>query len=358
MILPANRHYLAPLLEPASVAVIGASERKGSIGGVLMRNMVGARFPGKLFAVNPRHSSIHGIRCYPSIDALPQAVDLAVIATPASTVPGLIEQCGRAGVRAAVVISAGFGESGADGRALEQAMLDNARRHGLRLLGPNCLGIMRPTSGLNATFARGTARAGSLGLISQSGAVCTAMLDWALPNRIGFSSVVSLGGSTDVDFGEIIDYLVNDPKTEHILLYIEGVRDARRFVSALRAAARVKPVILMKVGTLSGRLARDHVAHRRDGRHRRRVRRGGAPRRRRAREHRRPAGRGRTGARLAHPSARQPPRHHHQRRRAGRDGRRPRHRSRPAAGRRCRRQRSRRCSARCRPTGRTAIRSI
>jgi acetyltransferase len=243
-----NGHYLAPLLEPASVAVIGASERAGSIGAVLLGNMLAAGFKGRLFAVNPGHHSVQGLPCYPSIGALPQAVDLAVIATPAATAPALIDECGRAGVRAAVVISAGFGETGAAGAALERAMLEQARQHKLRLLGPNCLGIMRPASGLNATFARGNARAGSLGLISQSGAVCTALIDWAVPNGIGFSSVVSLGASTDVDFGELIDYLVNDPATAHILLYIEGVRDARRFVSALRAAARVKPVVLMKVG--------------------------------------------------------------------------------------------------------------
>ncbi len=245
---PATRHYLAPLFEPASVAIIGASERAGTIGTVLMRNMLDAGFSGKIFPVNPKHAAVQGLRCYASIADLPERADLAVIATPASTAPQLIEECGRAGIRAAVVISAGFGETGAAGSVLEQAMLENARRHNLRLLGPNCLGIMRPSSGLNATFARGSARAGSLGLISQSGAVCTALLDWAAPNDVGFSSIVSLGASSDLDFGELIDYLVNDAATAHILLYIEGVRDARRFVSALRAAARVKPVILMKVG--------------------------------------------------------------------------------------------------------------
>lgn len=245
---PANRHYLAPLLEPASVVIIGASERSGAIGEVLMRNMVDAKFRGKLYAVNPKHASIHGVRCYPSVADLPPGIDLAVIATPAPSAPDLIDQCGLAGIRSAVVISAGFGETGETGKALERRMLENARRHNLRILGPNCLGLMRPDSGMNATFARGAAHSGSLGLISQSGAVCTALIDWALPNRIGFSSIVSLGASCDVDFGELIDYLVNDPATAHILLYIEGVRDARRFVGALRAAARVKPVILMKVG--------------------------------------------------------------------------------------------------------------
>jgi len=243
-----NRHYLTPLFEPASVAIVGASETGGKVGATLISNMLAAGFKGPLFAVNPKYSSVRGVPCYASIDRLPQPVDLAVIATPARTVPEVIDQCGRAGVRAAVVITAGFSEAGPEGRVLERAVLDNARRRRLRLLGPNCLGIMRPEIGLNATFARGTALAGSLGLVSQSGAVCAAMLDWAAPNKVGFSSVVSLGGSTDIDFGEIIDYLATDPKTEHILLYIEGIRDARRFISSLRAAARVKPVIVMKVG--------------------------------------------------------------------------------------------------------------
>lgn len=245
---PPSSHYLSPLFEPASVAVIGASERAGTVGALLMRNMLDAGFSGRLFAVNPKHDTVLGVRCVPTVAELPGPVDLAVIVTPAAAVPALIDACGRAGVRAAVVISAGFGETGAEGAALERAMLATARRHGIRLLGPNCLGIMRPACGLNATFARGMPHPGSLGLISQSGAVCTALIDWALPNGIGFSSIVSLGASTDVDFGELIDYLVNDPATAHILLYIEGVRDARRFLSALRAAARIKPVILMKVG--------------------------------------------------------------------------------------------------------------
>jgi len=243
-----NRHYLAALFEPSSVAIIGASERTGSVGAVLLQNMLDSGYKGKLFVVNPKYQAVRGIECYASIDKLPQCVDLAVVATPAPTVHGIIDDCGRAGVPAAVVITAGFSETGPQGAALEQSLLANARRHRIRVLGPNCLGIMRPAIGLNATFARGIAHTGTLGLISQSGAVCTALLDWAAPNRVGFSSIVSLGGSTDVDFGEIIDYLVMDPATEHILLYIEGVRNARRFVSALRAAARVKPVILMKVG--------------------------------------------------------------------------------------------------------------
>jgi acetyltransferase len=243
-----ERHYLVPLFEPASVAVIGATERAGAVGAVLVNNLLESKYRGALFGVNPKHRSVHGVPCFDAIGKVPTRVDLAVIATPAPTVPLIIEQCGQAGVRAAVVISNGFSETGPAGAKLERALLENARRYRLRLVGPNCLGLMRPALGLNATFAHGAARPGSLGLVAQSGAVCTAMLDWARPNGIGFSSVVSLGGSTDIDFGEIIDYLIQDPATEHILLYIEGVRSARRFVSALRAAARVKPVIVQKVG--------------------------------------------------------------------------------------------------------------
>ena len=211
---PAMRHYFAALFEPDSVAIIGASGRKGSVGSVLIGNMLAAGYRGQLYGVNPKHREVSGVPCFPAIGEVPRRVDLAVIATPAATVPGIIEQCGATGVRAAVVVSAGFTESGPAGAALERALLENARRHGLRVLGPNCLGITRPDIGLNATFARGHARPGSLGLISQSGAVCTAMLDWAAAHEVGFSCVASLGGSTDVDFGEIIDYLIEDEATE------------------------------------------------------------------------------------------------------------------------------------------------
>ncbi len=243
-----GKHYLTPLFEPGSVAVVGASEAPGKVGSVLLSNLLAAGYRGALFAVNPKYSTVRGVPCYASVGKVPAHIDLAVVATPAGTVPGVIDECGRAGVRSAVVITAGFSEAGPEGAKLEQALLDSAHRWGVRLIGPNCLGIARPELGLNATFARGAALPGSLGLVSQSGAVCAAMLDWAAPNKIGFSCIVSLGGSSDIDFGEIIDYLANDSKTEHILLYIEGIRDARRFLSSLRAAARTKPVIVMKVG--------------------------------------------------------------------------------------------------------------
>ncbi|MBT0961417.1 bifunctional acetate--CoA ligase family protein/GNAT family N-acetyltransferase [Denitromonas iodatirespirans] len=243
-----EKHYLTPLFEPKSVGVIGASEREAAIGGVLIRNMLDAGFKGKIFAINPKHDKVHGLKCYKSVEDVPHRLDLVVIATAAQKVPAIIDGCGRAGVRAAIVLSAGFSETGPRGAALERSVMDTARRHKIRLLGPNCLGIMRPDLGLNATFAHGRALPGSIGLISQSGALCTAILDWARPNNVGFSAVVSLGSSRDVDFGEALEYMISDPRTESIFLYVEGLRDARRFMSALRGAARVKPVLLIKVG--------------------------------------------------------------------------------------------------------------
>jgi acetyltransferase len=243
-----ERHYLTPLLEPRSIAIVGASETPGSIGATLVRNMLDTAYGGKLFFVNPRHETIFGQKSYDSVESIPQRLDLAVICTKPESVPTIIETCGRAGARSAIVLSGGFAESGPRGASLERAAVENARRHRLRLLGPNCLGIMRPSAGINLTFAHGSANPGTIGLISQSGALCTAILDWALPNGVGFSSVVSLGGESDVDFGEILDYMVADPRTENIFLYIEGIKNARRFMSALRAAARCKPVLLIKVG--------------------------------------------------------------------------------------------------------------
>ena len=203
---------------------------------------------GGVFPVNPKHASVHGQRAYPRLDRLPARPDLAVIVTPGRTVPGIIDQAGALGIKAAIVLSSGFAEAGAAGAALQAEMLASARRHGVRLLGPNCLGAMRTDAGFNATFARKPARAGNLAVVSQSGAICGALLDWADRAGVGFTSVVSLGTAADVDFGEILDFLMADPSTEAVLLYVEAVRDARRYLSALRAAARVKPVIALKVG--------------------------------------------------------------------------------------------------------------
>jgi acetyltransferase len=242
------RHTLAPLLAPRSVALVGATEREGALGRLVWQKLAAGQFRGSLDPVNPKHGKIFGRPCFGRLADLPQAPELAVIVTPAHTVAGILEEAGTAGVRAAVVLTSGFGETGESGRALQAGALAAARRHGLRLLGPNCLGLMRTDAGLNATFAPVPALRGSLALLSQSGAICTAILDWAHGAGVGFSSVVSLGAAADVDFGELLDFLVEDPATDAILMYVEGIRDARRFVSALRAASRVKPVVALKVG--------------------------------------------------------------------------------------------------------------
>jgi len=242
------QHYLSMLFSPKSVAVIGASERAGAVGEIVFRNMLESGFQGTLYPVNPAHKLIQGQRSYASIEEIGAPVELAVVCTNAKTVPDIIEACGKHGVRAAVVLSAGFSETGGHGAELERTMLANARTYGVRIIGPNCLGIMRTGIGLNATFFKGNIKHGNLALVSQSGALCTAILDWAPDNDIGFSSVVSMGGAADVDFGEILDYLASDPQTASILIYVEGIRKARSFMSALRAAARSKPVFVIKVG--------------------------------------------------------------------------------------------------------------
>jgi acetyltransferase len=241
-------HYLRPLLAPRSVALVGATARAGALGAIVYRNLAAGGLRGELYAVNPKHREVFGRRAYARLSDLPQAPDLAVIVTPARTVPEIIADAGAARVRAAVILTSGFGESGAEGRALQEKALAAAQRGGVRLLGPNCIGVMRTDCGLNATFARTPALAGNLAVVSQSGAMCGALLDWAHPSRVGFTSVVSLGAALDVDFGEVLDFLVADEATRAILMYVEGIRDARRFVSALRAAARVKPVVALKVG--------------------------------------------------------------------------------------------------------------
>ncbi len=244
----ANEHYLTPMFRPRSVAVFGASDSANSVGTVLYRNVRKSGFSGGIYAINPKHKRVQGAKAHASLAEIDEAVDLAVIATPASTVPTIIEDCGRRGVPAAIVISAGFREIGDSGVDLERRMLTAAARHGVRILGPNCLGVLSPHLGLNATFSANDARPGKLALVSQSGALCTAILDWAESNNVGFSHVISTGIGADVGFGEILDFLVSDPLTEGILLYIEGIRDARRFMSALRAAARAKPIVAMKSG--------------------------------------------------------------------------------------------------------------
>ncbi|MDT8376165.1 MAG: bifunctional acetate--CoA ligase family protein/GNAT family N-acetyltransferase [Mariprofundaceae bacterium] len=241
-------HFLDRLFAPRAVAVFGASERPDAVGGRVFDNLRKGGFSGPIYSVNPNHKRLYGQRCYPSITAIGQPVDLAVIATPAATIPEIIHTCGEHGVRAAIIISAGFGEADSSGVALKKAMLEAARQYQIRILGPNCLGLIRPVAGMNATFSKNTAQPGKLALVSQSGALCTAILDWAAAHDVGFSAIVSLGDAGDIDFGDVLDYLAQDSETDSILLYVEGVRDARSFMSGLRIAARMKPVVVVKTG--------------------------------------------------------------------------------------------------------------
>jgi len=239
---------LDKLFAPRSVALIGATPRPGSVGAVVARNLRRAGFAGELMLVNPHYDTIDGLTVHPNVASLPRAPDLGVIVTPAETVPCLIHELAARGTRAAVVITAGFGELGQRGQTLQQATLDAAKPHLLRIVGPNCVGIMLPRLGLDATFSHLAPPAGDIAFLSQSGAMITAMLDWAVPHGIGFSHVVSLGDMADVDFGDMLDYLAADPHTRAILLYAEGITHGRKFMSAARAASRIKPVLVLKAG--------------------------------------------------------------------------------------------------------------
>ena len=237
------------LFAPASVAVIGATERDGSVGASVTRNLLRGGFAGALRLVNPKHERLAGQKCYADVGSLDIAPQLAVICTPPDTVPGLIADLGARGTRAAIVLTAGLaGKSDGGARTLSQAMLDAARPYLLRILGPNCVGLLSPGVGLNASFAHEAALPGKLAFVSQSGALTTGLLEWARARGIGFSHFVSLGESADVDFGDVIDYLASDPQTSSILMYVEAITHARKFMSAARAAARNKPIIVVKAG--------------------------------------------------------------------------------------------------------------
>ncbi|MGE5624513.1 MAG: bifunctional acetate--CoA ligase family protein/GNAT family N-acetyltransferase [Bacillota bacterium] len=238
---------LAYLLHPGSVALIGASAEPGKVGHVLAKNLA-EQFHGPSYFVNPKYQTILGRPCWPDVAALPQAPDLAVICTPARTVPALVRQLGARGVRAVIVVSAGFGESGTEGKALQQALLDAARPLNLRVVGPNCIGVLNPVLGLNASFSHAPALPGHTAFVTQSGALLAAVLDWSRPRGIGFSHLISLGDMADVDFADLLDYLAGDGATRSILLYVEGIRHTRKFMSAARAASRIKPVVVVKSG--------------------------------------------------------------------------------------------------------------
>jgi len=253
-------HNLDSIFEPKSVAVVGASDREGSIGHAILRNLLKGGFQGKLCPVNPRYEAVQGIQAYASVTAIGEPVDMAVIATPIATVDSILRECGEAGVKGAVIISAGGKETGSQGRDLEGRIAEEARKAGLRVIGPNCLGVVNTQGKLNATFAGQMPLPGKLALVSQSGAICTAILDWSINEHIGFSHFVSIGSMLDVDFGDLVDYLGNDPRVSSILLYVESLVNFRQFMSAARAVSRLKPIVVLKSGR-SGAGARAASSH-------------------------------------------------------------------------------------------------
>jgi acetyltransferase len=254
-------HHLDVFFTPNNIAVIGATENPGSVGRNTLQNLISSPFGGAVFPVNPKRGNVLGIKAYPSISAVPEQADLAVIITKPSTIPGIIRECGDNGVKGAIVISAGFKEMGPEGAALEVKLLEEARQAGIRIVGPNCLGFMSPLTGVNATFAAGMARPGNVGFISQSGALCTAVLDWSFQQQVGFSAFISLGSMLDVGWGDLIDYLGRDPRTRSILIYMESIGDARSFLSAAREVALSKPIIVIKAGRTAagGKAAASHT---------------------------------------------------------------------------------------------------
>ena len=243
-----RRRPLDPIFSPRTIAVIGATETPNSVGRTIMENLQKGGFAGTLYPVNPKRDSVLGVKAYPNIKAVPAKPDLAVIITPPPTVPGIVHDCVGMGVGGAVIISAGFKEIGAPGVELERQILAEAQRGDLRIVGPNCLGVMVPDGKLNATFAADMARSGSVGFISQSGALCTAVLDWSLRENVGFSAFVSLGSMLDVGWGDLIYHLGDDPNTRSIVIYMETIGDARAFLSAAREVALTKPIIVIKPG--------------------------------------------------------------------------------------------------------------
>ncbi|SMH36935.1 bifunctional acetate--CoA ligase family protein/GNAT family N-acetyltransferase [Maritimibacter sp. HL-12] len=239
---------LAKMMNPRSIAVYGASESGKSVGSLVFANLRADGFTGPIYPINPKHKTVSGLKCYPSILDVGEEVDLAVIATPARTVPGIIRDLGEVGTKNAIILSAGFGEGGGDGVDQEKELIAAAQRAGVRFMGPNCVGLVRPWHNMNATFLRAGTPRGRIALISQSGALNSAISDWAEPNHLGFSALVSLGNSTNIDFGDVMQFLATDPHTDAILLYVEGIRNAPGFLSAMKATTRLKPVIVLKSG--------------------------------------------------------------------------------------------------------------
>jgi acetyltransferase len=247
-LLRSERHPLDDIFNPRSVAVIGATDREGSVGRTVLWNMLSTPFGGTVYPVNPKRPSILGVKAYKDIASLPELPDLVVITTPAPSAPGLIQECVDAGVPSAIIISAGFKEHGEEGKELERKIAKIIAGGKMRIIGPNCLGVMNPITGMNATFARHAARPGNVAFISQSGALCTAILDWSLRESVGFSAFVSTGSMLDVGWGDLIDYFGDDPRTKSIIVYMESVGDARSFLSSAREISLTKPILVIKPG--------------------------------------------------------------------------------------------------------------
>ncbi|MGZ5568719.1 MAG: CoA-binding protein, partial [Limisphaerales bacterium] len=241
-----TRRPLDNFFGPKTVAVIGATDKVGSVGRAVIENL--RAFEGTVYPINPKREEVLGFKCLPNLAAAQKQIDLAVIVTPATSVPGIMRECVAAKVPSAIVISAGFKEVGPEGKALEQEVLNEAKKGGIRIVGPNCLGIIRPHLKFNASFAATTPAAGNLAFISQSGALCTAILDWSLRENVGFSAFVSVGSMADVSWGDLIYYLGDDPRTRSIVIYMESIGNARAFLSAAREVALTKPIIVIKVG--------------------------------------------------------------------------------------------------------------
>jgi acetyltransferase len=240
---------LNSIFKPKRIALIGVSDNPNSVGGITLRNLVGGGFNGVVYPVNPKREAVFGIPCYPDVKSLPKTPDLAVIMTAAKFVPGIIRECGEAGIHGVIIMSAGFKESGAEGKILEdQVKAEKSKFPDMRVIGPNCLGILVPGLNMNVSFANGMPKKGHVAFISQSGALCTSVLDWAYDSNIGFSYFVSIGNSMDVNFGDLIDYFGQDPNTKSIVLYVESLANARTFMSAARAFSREKPIIVYKSG--------------------------------------------------------------------------------------------------------------
>lgn len=253
-----STYRLDALFSPRSIAVVGASPRPGSLGLTFLKNLIGGGFAGALHPVNPHHIEIEGRRCYASIAELPETPDLVIVAVPPDRVLGVIEDAGEGGVSAAIIATAGLGY-GPESRSEEVRLA--ARRHGLRIVGPNCIGVLAPRARMNASFAAHDAKPGDLALISQSGAVAVGLLEWAAQRQVGFSAIVSLGDKVDVDFSDCLDFFSADAGTRAILLYIESIDNAKKFMSAARAAARIKPVVVIKAGrhALGAKAAATHT---------------------------------------------------------------------------------------------------